>query len=241
MKRQFVDIHSHILPGVDDGCSDGQQSIDILKEMEAIGVTDVILTPHYCKRRQYVADLEYISKVYEDLKVRATRENISVGLHLGTEMEYSQDGARYIREKRVNTLCNTKYILVEFPPYISTDVLLLGVREIISMGLVPVIAHVERYPKVVSNPECVEVLKDIGALIQVNIRSMTVPGFKIRRFMKWIVSKRYVDFLGGDVHNDYIEQKEMDRCSRFIIKYSDEQYLDKILSGNAKKYLLRQG
>ena len=240
LKRQFVDIHSHILPGVDDGCSNEEQTIAILKEMEAVGVTDVILTPHYCKRREYVASLDFVAEVFENLKKRAIEENISVVLHLGTEMEYSQDGARYIREHRVNTLCGTNYILVEFPPYIKADTLLLWAREIISIGLVPVIAHIERYHHVVSNKDWVESLKGIGALIQVNIRSIIGYNFKIRKFMKWLITNRYVDFIGGDVHNDFIEQREIDKCSKFVIKHSDENYLDAVMSQNAKKYLLRQ-
>ena len=59
--------------------------------------------------------------------------------------------------------------------------------------------------------------------------------------MKWLITNRYVDFIGGDVHNDFIEQREIDKCSKFVIKHSDENYLDAVMSQNAKKYLLRQG
>jgi len=238
---QIIDIHSHILPQVDDGCRDISQSVSVLKAMESIGVTDVFLTPHYCKRRGHVATPDAVKEAYELLCLKAKEEEIAINLRLGTEMEYSQDGARYIREGRINTLNGTKYLLVEFPPYISPDTLLLWSREIISMGLVPVVAHIERYKEVIRDEQCVVSLKQMGALIQVNIRSCCSHGFGIHRFLKWLISNRYADFLGGDVHLYPIEPKEINKCKKLVVRYSDEDYLRKLLSENAKKYLLRQG
>ncbi len=241
MAIEFIDIHSHILPDVDDGCPDVEASVYALKRMEAMGVSNVFLTPHYCKRRGYVAPRNRVDAAYELLSEAASKEGIAVSLHLGTEMEYSQDGARYIKEGRVNTMGNTNCLLVEFPPYVSTSTLKRWVRELLSIGYVPIIAHIERYINVVKDPECVIELKQIGALIQVNIRSVCRARFRLRRFLKWLISGRYADFLGGDVHLAPIEGKEMDKCVSFIRKLSDDDYVSDLLCENAKKILLRQG
>ncbi len=238
---KFIDIHSHVLPGVDDGCEDLEQSLAVLKEMEARGVTDLFLTPHYCKRRNHVATSQEVKDAYDLLCSKAAQEGINLCLHQGTEMEYSQDGARYIHEGRINTLGGTKYILVEFPPYIEAETFVYRIREILAIGLVPVVAHIERYIDVVKNPECVVAIKNMGALIQVNIRSITYHSFKIRRFLKKIFSMRYADFLAGDVHLCPIEKKEMEKCRKFVVKHSDEEYFEALTYGNAKKFLLRQG
>ena len=238
---KFIDIHSHILPGVDDGCADIGQSLTILKDMETHGVSDLFLTPHYCKRRDCVATPDEVKAAYDLLVSRSKEEGITIGLHLGTEMEYSQDGARYIREGRAYTLAGTKYILVEFPPYIKHVTILRMVKEILTLGLIPVIAHIERYPSVVKNFECVEELKSLGVLIQVNIRSLTYYSFRKRRFLKRIFSMRYVDFIAGDVHVCPIEKDEFEKCKRFIVKCTDEKYFEALVCTNAQKYLLRQG
>ena len=238
---EFIDIHSHILPGVDDGCEDMIRSLTILKEMQNTGVTDVFLTPHYCKRRGYVTPVDKVRDVYDQLCKAVQQENISVNLHLGTEMEYSQDGSRYIKEGRVNTLGDTKYLLVEFPPYVSPKTFFSWIREICSLGYVPVVAHIERYTKVTKDKLCIESIRQLGALIQVNLRSVCSFNLRQRKFIKWLICNRYVDFIAGDVHEFPIEEKEFQKCSRLVVRCSDEEYLRKIMSENARKILLRQG
>ncbi len=203
-----------------------------------IGVSDLFLTPHYCRRRGYVKPLGDILDVYYDLRERCFKENLPITLHLGTEMEYSQDGLRYIKEGRISTLSDSKYILIEFAPYIKSSAILHAVKEIVGYGLVPVIAHIERYECVNSNWELLYSIKEHGALLQVNIRSVLLCRFRDRRFMKILFARRLVDFLAGDVHTNPINMQEMTKCCEFVIKYSDEDYLNDLLCANAKKYLL---
>ncbi len=239
MTREFIDIHSHILPSVDDGCTSIEQSVNIIKQMSKLGVTDLFLTPHYCRRRKHITDIEDIKNAYNLLCLSVSKENINIRLHLGTEMEYSQDGARYIKEGRVSTLAGSRYILIEFPPYVSKNTVLYSIRQIYSLGLVPVIAHIERYKSVIKDIEFVSKLRHTGALVQVNIRSITKFNLKIRKFLKRAVSLRYIDFLAGDVHTFPLGEKEMDKCAQFIIKYSNKEYLHSLLSSNAKNTILR--
>ena len=238
MYKEFVDIHSHILPGIDDGAADMDESIQILRKMCEIGVSDLFLTPHYCKRRGYAKALGDVLGVYYDLKRKCQEENLPVKLHIGTEMEYSQDGPRYIKEGRVAALSDSNYILIEFAPYVSSDFMLHAVKEIIGYGFVPVIAHIERYGCVHSNFDLIYDLKEHGALLQVNIRSVSQCSFMQRRFMKALFSRRIADFLAGDVHTEPIEVQEMTKCCNFVIKNSDTDYLNDLLYANAKKYLL---
>ncbi|MBO5008141.1 MAG: hypothetical protein J6D26_04850 [Clostridia bacterium] len=238
--KEFVDIHSHVLPAVDDGALNMAQSLDTLRSMQSLGVTDVFLTPHYCKRRGHVTPTGKIRHTYSKLCTACEDEQISIRLHLGTEMEYSQDGARYIREGRVFTMGDTNYILVEFPPYIKSQTILHATREIVQMGLIPIIAHVERYESLYSDFDVLYSLKEIGVMIQVNIRSMCVFNLKLRKFLKRIIKERLADFLAGDVHTVPLDEKEIAKCSKLVIKYSSEEYLDDLMSGNAKKTILNK-
>ena len=108
MYREFVDIHSHILPKTDDGSVSMDESIQILRKMCKIGVSELFVTPHFCKRRGYTKSVGEILDVYYDLRNMCIAENIPIKLHLGTEMEYSQDGQRYIYSRGVCTPCSSR-------------------------------------------------------------------------------------------------------------------------------------
>ncbi len=233
----FTDIHSHVLHGVDDGSPDITKAIETLKNMQRMGVKSLILTPHFCKRRGYETTVEKIRNAYEQLCEACALEYISIALYLGTEMEYSTDAVRYIREGRVLTLAGSDYLLLEFPPYVSTNTILRACKEIMQLGLTPVIAHVERYSSVLSNPKVLCVLKELGAKIQVNIRSFGIVNFKLRRFLKWLISHEMADYLAGDVHLSPLERKEIKKCSDFVIKYSSRDYLDRLFNQNAEKII----
>ncbi len=214
------------------------ESMKILRKMCEIGVSDLFLTPHYCKRRGHAKALGDVLGIYYDLKAKCQEENIPVKLHIGTEMEYSQDGLRYIKEGRVSTLSDSKYMLIEYPPYVKSDTIRQSVKEIVGYGLVPVIAHIERYECANFDWDLLYSIKEYGALLQVNIRSVAHCRFKQRKFMKTLFSRRLADFLAGDVHTDPIDTQEMTKCCEFVKKYSDTDYLNDLLCANAKKYLL---
>ncbi len=229
----FTDIHSHVLHGVDDGSKDILTAVTTLKKMSKLGVKNLILTPHYCKRRGYETSVESIKRAYKELCDICSTENIGIHLYLGTEMEYSTDTVRYIREGRVLTLADTKYILTEFAPYVSSNTVLKACNELLQLGYTPIIAHVERYEALCNHFELLHELKDRGVLIQVNIRSVCSAGFKLRRFLKRIFSEGIADFLAGDVHNYPIDRKEMEKCKKFVVKNSSDKYYRKLLHENA--------
>lgn len=230
-----------MLPGVDDGADSMEESIEIIKYMEQSGVTDLILTPHYCKRRSYTVSYSDVESVYNDLCKRCLEENIGVRLHLGAELEYSQDGAKYIREQRIHTLAKSKYILVEFAPYADSATILKAVREITHMGYVPVIAHIERYNSLWSDYGTIDNVKSNGAMIQINVRSLSYQSGKIRKLMKYVISKELADFAAGDVHSDPLSPKEMTKFCKFVLKYASQDYLEKIMGENAKSTILKKG
>ncbi len=237
MLRTFTDIHSHILPGADDGAKDKAQAIELLRQMQDIGVDKLIFTPHYCKRREYTKSVSEIKEIFDDFVITCKNEGIKIKMYLGTEMEYSTDAVRYIREERVLRLADSSYILLEFPPYVKKDTVITAVKEICQLGLIPIIAHVERYKHLQGDFETILTLKNIGAQLQINIRSVCACRFKMKRFLKKIISGELADYLAGDVHLSAIEKKEFDKCCQFVIKNSSSKYLDRLLAGNAKNII----
>ena len=236
----FTDIHSHILHGVDDGSHDILTALSTLKKMRTIGVKNIILTPHYCKRRGYETPVGKIKEAYTELCNACSEENIGINLYLGTEMEYSTDAVRYIREGRALTLADSKYILIEFAPYVSSSTVSKACREIMQLGLTPVIAHVERYEALHNHFELLYELKDKGVKIQVNIRSVCTAGFRLRRFLKRIFAEEIADFLAGDVHVLPLDRKEIEKCRKFVIKSASDKYCRRLMYKNAE-YIINGG
>lgn len=237
MLRTFTDIHSHILPGADDGARDKSQAVGLLRQMQDIGVDALILTPHYCRRREYTKSASEIKQIFDDFVITCRDEGIRIKLYLGTEMEYSADAVRYIREERIFRLADSQYILLEFPPYVNKDTVITAVREICQMGLIPIIAHIERYKHLQGDFDTIRILKNIGARFQINIRSVSDCKFRMKRFLKKIFSEEYADYLAGDVHLNAIDKRSFDKCCQFVIKNSSSKYLDRLLSGNAKNII----
>jgi len=152
-------------------------------------------------------------------------------------MEYSNDAVRYIKEGRVNTLASGKYILVEFPPYVKQDTILKASKEITQLGLIPIIAHIERYESILRDFKAIYEIKNTGAQIQLNIHSVCSGKFKMKRFMKKVISEKLADFVAGDVHSSPITEETFDKCCSFIIKHSSEKYLESLLFINAKNII----
>lgn len=233
----LIDIHSHILNGVDDGSPDLLHAISSLKQMKRLGTEHIILTPHYCRRRGYVTSTEKIKDAYAVLCEECDKCGLGISLYLGTEMEYSTDAVRYVNEKRVFTLAGSGYILLEFAPYVSASSVLKGCKEILQTGLIPVIAHVERYACLHKDFETLYLLKELGVKFQVNIRAVSVFSFKMRHFLKKVFGEGLADFLAGDVHFDPIERTEFSKCRAFVVKHSSEQYFKNLVTDNAKNIL----
>lgn len=230
----FTDIHSHVLHGVDDGSPDLAKALETLRTMQKNGVRNLILTPHFCKRRGYETGVKKIKAAYDELCEACKEEHIAISLYLGTEMEYSADAVRYIREGRVLTLADSGYLLLEFAPYVEPDTVVMACKEILQLGLIPVIAHIERYRNLYTDFHVLFALKELGVKIQLNMRSFSFMGLKRRVFLRKVISHGLADFLAGDVHLNPLERKEMRRCMDFVKKHSSKEYLDALLYKNAK-------
>lgn len=190
------DIHSHCLPMVDDGSPDLETSVEMVREAEKQGITEMILTPHYRgKYRLGKAELKERFNAFEEAVKKA---GINVKLHLGSEVYYEKGVFSDIKNAEFNTLCGGKYILIELPYGTEVEAYDLAIR-ILSQGYVPVFAHVERYNYL--NEGYLGDLKELGAMIQVNAdaivgRAKKEFGKKIMRFFK----AGLVDVVAGDVH-----------------------------------------
>ncbi len=167
----MVDLHTHILPAMDDGAKDVQTSVEMLKSLQRDGVTDVVLTPHFYMRRQRPES--FLRKRKEAFEQLLSVVPTGMNLHLGAETEFSEVLAGYEKRKEL-CIDGGRYILIELPfsGEYKQGVLPKIERFVYDTGLTPIIAHVERYPSIRKAPALVAELINVGCLIQVNTTSI---------------------------------------------------------------------
>lgn len=229
------DLHSHLLYGIDDGSTTLEESIKLLKEMEKAGTTDLMLTPHYVENSKYDCNNTDKKTLYDELKKRCEEENIHIQLYYGNEVFFTSHFIRYLKEKKIRTLNNTKYLLFEFPiSNVFTNALEI-LQKLTMNGCVPIMAHPERYPAFQKNPEALLEYLNAGVLLQGNFTSLFGKyGKRAEKTLKFLLKYHMVSFLGSDTHHevDYSEEKLrkiLKKCTK------DEDYIEDILNRNFMK------
>lgn len=170
----MIDLHCHILPGVDDGSPDAEISLSMARHAAESGVTAIAVTPH-CNlpgfRRNYRGP-DYRRQL-NDLRELLTQENIPLRLYSGAEVFADPSNIRtLIEQHELITLGGSRYLLVEFDFGLPGSVLLRTLEAIAQRGLVPVVAHPERYDAVQRDPGLAAWCFSRGMLLQLNKGSL---------------------------------------------------------------------
>lgn len=231
----MIDIHTHLLFGVDDGPQTFEESIAMLEHAKAQGIDAMILTPHYRHGMfPYPKDRieEHFAKLYKPAK------EIGIDLYLGTEQHINSMTIEYIESGRCNTMAGTNYVLAEYKPETDYGYIMASIRDLLRHGYVPIIAHVERYMCMHEDIGQVEHLRKLGAMIQVNANAVIgADGFRMKGFTKKLLKNGLVDFIGSDSHDLRKRMNNMGKCRDYLNKKYDEKYVYRIIEGNAKKLL----
>lgn len=195
----MTDLHSHILPGVDDGAQTVEDSLELIQRQLDQGVDEIALTPHFNAERISVAEfVEKRAAAFEQLQNAVQAQGLAVKLKLGAEVFFSSDLLELDLEPLL--LQDTPYLLVEFSPMFypswAKDIFYnLGLQ-----GVTPLLAHVERYPYMLSDPNRLFDLVNAGAVTQVNASSIMRAGNRqamIQKFLRW----QLVHVLSTDTHS----------------------------------------
>lgn len=225
----MIDIHSHILPFVDDGSDDSEKSIELLKNIASQGVDKVICTPHY-KRGIYELTTDQIKAKFNEFNSLVKDRNIPIKLYLGAEILCDDKIYDNIKQGKVLTINDTKYILIEFSYFNYTDIVDYA-YNIKLLGYIPVIAHVERYSYL--RAEDLIELKKIGALIQVNSSSITgESGKEFRKKVLATIKSGLVDFISTDAH---VQRKvDIENAFKIVKRKFGKTIADRLFEENAK-------
>ena len=230
---KIIDIHSHILPNVDDGSDSFDTSLAILKKQQLKGVEKVILTPHY-KHGSYNTPINELQEKFRDFKNKVKEKGLNVELFLGQEIFCDDDIYDNLKNGVVSSINNTKYVLVEFNIFRSSPILEY-VRNLTALGYVPIIAHVERY--LYLDAESLIDLKQMGALIQANAESVIGHnGKKMQDYLLEGIAKGLIDFVASDIHTK--RQTKLYKAYKIVEKYICEEAARAVFYENAERYLI---
>ncbi|MEN3324111.1 CpsB/CapC family capsule biosynthesis tyrosine phosphatase [Mariniflexile soesokkakense] len=201
LMEDFVDIHNHILPGIDDGAKNVKESIDLINKLKDLGVKQFITTPHIMQDFYPNTD-ETIGNAYE-LLLENLPKKLQSGITLNPAAEYMLDSnfEKLLNEGDLFTL-KGNYVLVEmsyFQPPINLELLIFKIK---TKGFKPVLAHPERYSFYHQNLDYYDKLKQLGCFFQLNLLSLSDHyGKSVEKTANYLIEKELIDFVGTDAHN----------------------------------------
>ena len=193
-----IDLHSHLLPGIDDGVRTLEESLEIIKKFKSLGYTKLITTPHIISD-SYPNTKEIIETKLKEVKNAIKDENIDIEIEAGAEHYIDMNFLEDIKQDRLVPFCD-KYILFE-TSYISKPIILeQAIFDMQAKGYIPVLAHPERYRYMYDNMDYYYKLKELGVLFQMNIKSLRNHSHIVYKMSLKLMRLGLIDFIGSDVH-----------------------------------------
>ena len=235
----MIDLHSHILPNIDDGSKSLEESIAIIKQAVSNGVTDIIVTPHFILGSSYNKEKSANKKLLADLKKRVEAENLSINLHLGNEIFVDIEMVSLLKKKKIASLNDSRYVLFELPMNNEYKNIKKTLFDLQSVGYIPVIAHPERYRIVKENPQIVEEWQEAGAVFQSNIGSLLGRyGKEAKKTLEILLKHEAITFLSSDIHHSRDTfYEDIPKLKKMLKKIVKEDYVEELLELNGKKVL----
>lgn len=226
----MIDIHTHILPFLDDGSDSLDKSLEMIVNAINNGITNVFLTPHALRSDIKKYSLDELQENFNKFK-NMVEVNYPIKLHLGQEIYIRDDLISALRMKNVITMNNSNYILLEMPYNIRP----IDFEEIIHscgvLNLNIILAHVERYSYL--SVDDIDKLSQLGILMQVNSTSIIAKNKHINKKVDKLFKKNLVTFIASDIHSfrEYTMKEAFEVAKK---KYGEEKALD-VFSNNARK------
>lgn len=235
---RVADLHMHVVPGVDDGSRDIEESLAMLRMSAEQGVCDVFCTSHNGYSQE---DGERYRASLEALRAAARAADIPICLHEGCEVlcagEYIEDILFGLDSGAFATLGGTRYVLTELYPDTRPSEALLVIGRLRESGYLPIIAHMERNYNLTG--AMVGALIAAGALVQVNAQSFVEErDAQMRERARQLLRNGYIHFLGSDAHRADRRSPKLTSGVQYVLDHAEEAYAMKILRGNARELLI---
>lgn len=225
----MVDLHSHLIYGIDDGSKSREMTLNMLRQSVLGGTTKLVLTPHYMPG-YFEVPLEEVKEKAEVVRSLAKEENLNIDIYCGQEVYYTSNILENYNNGYIGTINNSRYMLIEFNMRdFSSKEAIENIYELQLKGIVPVIAHPERYRKFIKNPSLINEFIREGFLFQLNLGSITGEfGKEVQKNAEIYMKNKIYSFIGSDAHRDAKRNPNMKDGVQAISKL-DKNYFNYLL------------
>ena len=236
----MVDIHCHILPGVDDGADSLDSAVDMARMAVESGVDTIIATPH-CNL-PYDGDKNYISdslrRQFLQLRQAIRDAGLPLNIYAGCEVLCTPEVPALLADGKLLSLAGSRYLLLEFFFDEDLDYMDELLRSIAGLDYIPVIAHPERYEAVQRLPQVVERWFRAGYIIQLNKGSILGRlGRRAQRTAHWILSRGRAHVIASDAHSPEVRTPRMTELVELLGELCSEDYMQVLLEHNPRRVL----
>ncbi len=230
----MVDIHCHVLFGVDDGSADLNESVEMMRIAQDGGTFSVFATPH-CNIPDAVQNYwcDDFSNRLAQLNAALSQEGIGVKAYSGQEIFATHETARLLNNGSLITLNSSRYALIEFDFEEYSVEAYATLQSIVSLGYVPIVAHPERYGFVYEEDDAARRLKDIGCLLQINKGSLKGSfGMRARKTAYRLLDAELADFIASDAHGPYVRTPFLADARDAVAEIYSEDYAELLFNIN---------
>jgi protein-tyrosine phosphatase len=225
----MVDIHCHILPGIDDGPQSWELTAEMCRIAARDGVTHIVATPH-CNH-EFAYDRDRCTEMLGELSDSAEGK---LTFSLGCDLHFSYDNIQdALAHPRRYTIGESQYLLVEFsdfgiPSEVKRDLLFIS-----SSGMVPIITHPERNRPLLNKPERVLEFVEQGCLVQVTANSFTgYWGSRSQKMAEWLLQRQAIHVIASDAHDPARRPPVLSEARRVVTELAGAEVADALLVGN---------
>ena len=235
MTIEICDVHSHILPGLDDGSRDIEETMQTLREAYRQGVRAVIATPHYYPER-YEPDAGKVLSACRLVGNTCGRQHLPMRIYSGQECFYYSGLIDKLNCGEVLTLAGSRYVLVEFAPDSPYLQIRQGLMSLLNAGYRPVLAHFERY-ETLEREERLEDLRSHGVLLQMNFDTFSQHKWFGKSRWQSLMQQGMVDLVGSDCHGVHFRPYRADEAARCMEKNLSPEVQENILVHSVQRIL----
>lgn len=222
----MIDLHSHVLYGLDDGAENEEMTLNMLRAAQQDGIGRIVATPHFvCGENRYNA--EKLKKRLQETVELAEKNNIDIKLYQGNEIYLDEYAPDNIKSGRCSTLAGTRYVLVELPTAGFSGFLRNMeniLYNIMGSGYIPVLAHVERYEYFRSDLKVLRRFLEMGCVSQLNATSINgVAGKRVQKAAREILIRNMGHIVASDAHTDRVRAPRLRQAFETVRSWLGEE------------------
>lgn len=234
----YVDIHCHIMPYVDDGAATMEEALQLLTMEAEAGVTELCLTPHL-RDNMFNSPDEKILYNFARLNQARQKAGIPVRLHLSREYFYDSRFKELLAARKVIPMGRKWFLLVEFSYNSPFSELADAAHRVKQAGFVPLFAHVERYHAIQQNPSKAAVLAEQGVRLQLNASGILgKDGHLMKKTCHTLLKERLIFAVASDTHDTVRRAPDLQKCGKYLEKKFGREYTEELMYTNPLSILI---